>query len=295
MPTLFPAPPIVLHYSKPIRRWTGWLGRAWARLNYGFRVEPVWLQRKAHDVRITGLPVAFDGFKIVQLSDLHCGWHVPQSHIDRAIDAAHAEQGDLIAVTGDFVHKGYKHVRRAAAAVGRLTAPHGVFAVLGNHDFAVRNALGVRRYPDLHHAVSTALNDHGVRVLRNEGLHLERGGARIGLAGVDDLWSRACDLESALDHLPVDAPRILLAHNPRTVEKLNGRRCDLVLSGHTHGGQVFLPGLGRPFLGKRARQFACGLYRLDKTHLYVNTGIGFGFRFRYNARPEIAVLTLRRA
>lgn len=295
MTHLFPSPPSILHLTEPARRWPQWLGRIWARVSYGYRVEPVWLERNAHEIAITGLPAEFDGFKIVQLSDLHCSRQVPQCHIDRAIAAAHAEDADLIAVTGDFVHKGYKHVLAAAKAVGRLKARHGVYAVLGNHDFAVRNALGIRRYPGLHSAIANALADHGVRVLRNEGIHIERNGARLGVAGVDDLWSKACDLGSALDHLLCDTPRVLLAHNPRTVENLNGRRCDLVLSGHTHGGQVHLPGLGRPFLGKRARQFACGLYRVDDTHLYVNKGVGFGFRFRFNTRPEVAVLTLRQA
>ena len=88
-------------------------------------------------------------------------------------------------------------------------------------------------------------------------------------------------------------PRVVLAHNPRTVEHLNGRRCDLMLSGHTHGGQVHVPGLGRPTLGRNAKRFAAGLYRYRDTYLYVNKGVGFGFRFRYGVRPEVAVLRLQ--
>ena len=87
-------------------------------------------------------------------------------------------------------------------------------------------------------------------------------------------------------------PRVVLAHNPQTVERLNGHRCDLMLSGHTHGGQVDWPGLGRVTLGKKARRFAAGLYRFEGTHLYVNKGVGFGFKFRFNVRPEVAVLRL---
>ena len=86
---------------------------------------------------------------------------------------------------------------------------------------------------------------------------------------------------------------MMLAHNPRTIERLGGRRCDVMLSGHTHGGQVNWPGLGRIALGRRTKQFAAGLYRHDQTHLYVNKGVGFGWRFRFGVRPEIAVFQLR--
>src|SRR5262249_19405672 len=108
------------------------------------------------------------------------------------------------------------------------------------------------------------------------------------------LWSRSCDLNRALNGLDAAVPCIVLAHNPRTIEQLNGRRCDLMLSGHTHGGQVNWPGIGRPALGKRARQFAAGLYQVNGSYLYVNKGVGFGFPFRFGVRPEVAVATLRR-
>src|SRR4029077_16516548 len=109
---------------------------------------------------------------------------------------------------------------------------------------------------------------------------------QLYLAGVEDLWSGVCDLERAFGGLAPPVPRVLLAHNPSTVEHLNGARCDLILSGHTHGGQVNLPGVGRLALGPRGRRFAAGLYHVDHTTLYVNKGIGFGFRIRYGVRPE---------
>ena len=84
----------------------------------------------------------------------------------------------------------------------------------------------------------------------------------------------------------------MLAHNPRTVEFLGGQRCDLMLSGHTHGGQINLPGMGRPTLSKKAKRFAAGMYRHNGIHLYVNKGVGFGFRFRFGVRPEVAILSL---
>jgi len=282
-------------YPRSLRRWTHWLGQTWARVSYGFHVEPTWLELNRLDIAIAGLPTAFDGFRIVQLSDLHCGWQVPIAHVHEAIALANAQRADLAAVTGDFVHKGYQHIDAAAEAVAGLRAEHGVFAVLGNHDFSVRNALGVPRYRGLHQSIDDALTTRGIRVLRNETLPLERNGQRLYLGGVDDLWTRFCDLSSALDGIPVDAPRVLLAHNPQTVQLLGGRRCDLMLSGHTHGGQIDWPGLGRPFLGTVGRRFAAGLYRHEQTHLYVNKGVGYGWRFRFRVRPEVAVFTLRAA
>jgi predicted MPP superfamily phosphohydrolase len=275
------------------RRWAHWLGRSLAHVHYARHVEPTWLEVNRIEVPVADLPAAFDGFRVVQLSDLHCSAKVGPEFIDEAIDLALAEQPDVVVVTGDFIHHGFRHIAQAAAHVRRLAAPLGVFAVLGNHDYSIRNALGLRRHRHLHQAVADALAAEGVRVLRNETVPLERAGSTLDLSGVDDLWSRTCDLDRALAACDPDRPRVLLAHNPRTVEYLAGRRCDLMLSGHTHGGQVDLPRLGRVVLGRKARRFAAGMYELDGTYLYVNKGVGFGWRLRYNVRPEVAVLTLR--
>src|SRR5207302_9060975 len=138
-------------------------------------------------------------------------------------------------------------------------------AVLGNHDHSIRNALGLRRYKDLAGAIVDALHARGIRVLDNEAVTLREGDACLHLAGVDDLWSRRCDVERALAGLDDATPRVVLAHNPRTIEQLDGRRCDLMLSGHTHGGQVDWPGLGRVALSKKNKRFAAGLYRHEET------------------------------
>jgi predicted MPP superfamily phosphohydrolase len=274
-------------------RWARWIGRGWARVSYGYRVEPTWLEVNECDISVAGLPPAFAGFRVVQLSDFHCSRQVTPAYLREAVDLAQAQGADLAVLTGDFVHKGYKYVDRVAEILGRLAAPHGVYAVLGNHDFSVRNALGFRRYRHLHRAVAHALTRHGIRVLHNEAVPLVQGDAVLHLVGVEDLWSRELDLDRAFGGLSASVPAIVLAHNPRTVERLDGRRCDLMLSGHTHGGQVHVPGLGRPTLGRKARKFAAGLYRFRQTYVYVNKGVGFGFRFRYGVRPEVAVLSLR--
>ena len=293
--------------------WARWIGRNWARVSYGRHVEPTWLELNEIRIEIADLPPAFAGFRIAHLTDFHCSRKVTVAYLEEAIHLAQQQQPDLVVLTGDFVHKGYHYVDRVAQILGRLHASAGVYAVLGNHDFSVRNALGIRRYRHLHRAVARALLAQGIRVLQNETVALRRGPAVLNLSGVEDLWSRSCDLDRALAGVSPKAPCIMLAHNPRTAEQLHGRRCDLMLSGHTHGGQVnwreslrsLKPRSDRPLaepdvLGPRrpahkSHRLHAGLYQFSQTQVYVNKGVGFGFRFRFGVRPEVAVFTLHRA
>ena len=274
-------------------RFARFLGRNWARVGYAYHVEPTWLEVNRFELPVRGLPAAFHGLKVAHLSDFHYGRHIPAGYLEDALTRTLDEKPDAIALTGDFIDRGHEHVLSAARLFRHLKAPLGVFAVLGNHDFAVHNARGVRRHPDLHRSVSDALGSQGVRVLRNESVRFDRAGGGLIIAGIDDLWSRESDPAAALaEHCP-DTPRVVLAHNPESVEQFGGHRFDLILSGHTHGGQVNWPGLGRVLLGKRARRWAAGLYPHDGGHVYVNKGVGFGWRFRFGVRPELAVFTLR--
>lgn len=269
------------------------IGRNWARVGYAYSIEPTWLEVNRHVIPIRDLGDAFAGLKLAHLTDFHYGPQIPASYLEEALARVQAEKPDIIALTGDFIHKGYRHVSAAARLFRHLRAPMGVFAVLGNHDFSVRNVLGVRRYPGLHRAVAEALSAEGVRVLRNQHERFERRGSSLVLAGVDDLWSRECDPARTLAGACPHAPRIILSHNPQAVELFAGERCDLLLSGHTHGGQVNWPGLGRLLLAGKARRWAAGLYPHNDGHLYVNKGVGFGWRFRFQTRPEIALFTLQ--
>ncbi len=269
-----------------------WVGRGWARFHYATRIEPTWLELTRHEVPVAELPQCFAGMRVVQLSDFHCGRRVTAAYLSEAVDLAQAQQPDLVVLTGDFIHKGYQYVERVARVLGRLHAAEGVYAVLGNHDFSVRNALGIRRHRDLHQAMADALEDNGIRVLRNETVQLTRGEHALHLTGLEDLWSRVCDVEQAYAGSAA-GPRLVLAHNPCTIEHLGERRCDLMLSGHTHGGQINLPGLGRVTLSRKGKRFAAGMYRVDDRYLYVNKGVGFGLCVRYNVRPEVALLTLQ--
>jgi predicted MPP superfamily phosphohydrolase len=278
-----------------VGRFARFVGHTWARLGYAYHVEPTWLAVNRVTLPVHNLPAALAGVRIAQLSDFHCGPHIPTGYLEGAIERTTAEKPDLVALTGDYIDRGPEHVGTAAKLFRDLKAPLGVFAVLGNHDFSVHTARGARRHPELHRRVTDALGTEGVDVLRNRSVRVEHNGAGLMVAGVDDLWSGESDPDAALAGTCANTPRVVLAHNPQSAEQFAGHRADVILSGHTHGGQINWPGLGRLLLGKKARRWAAGLYPLGAGHLYVNTGVGFGWRFRFGVRPELAVFTLQPA
>jgi predicted MPP superfamily phosphohydrolase len=268
-----------------------WVGRSLAHLSYAVLVEPTWLEVNHLEIPVAGAPAA-GRLRIVQLSDFHFQRRVPEKYIEHCIRSANAEEPDLVALTGDYIHKGPRFVDRIAEMLSHLKAPLGVYAVLGNHDHAVRNSWGLRSYPMLHRKIAASLERHGIRVLHNELEVLEHAGARFQISGVDDLWSRRCRPDLALAQLDPEFPHVMLAHHPRTIELIAGKRCDLMLSGHTHGGQVHTRRFGSPALGRKMKRYAAGLYSVADSHLYVNKGIGYGLKIRFNRRPEIAVFDL---
>src|ERR1700690_940569 len=185
--------------------------------------ERIWLDR---------LPSAFDGLRIVQISDIHHGLFLPKEWLDEAVRQANHLNPDIIALTGDFVTYSRRNIGPAAEILGRLRARHGVYAVLGNHDFRV-NA----------DAITDALRRQRIDVLRNRHITLGFGGESLYLAGVDD-YGYGADVRRAMKGIPRNAATILLAHNPRVIHLASRHNVSLVLSGHTHGGQVNLPLLG---------------------------------------------------
>lgn len=285
--------PVRLYRPTVKARLARFVGRTWARVGYARHVEPTWLEVNRIALPVRGLPAPFHGLRVAHLTDFHFGGHIPTGYLEEALDRTRAERPDVIALTGDFIDRGPGHVAAAARLFRHLKAPLGVFGVLGNHDFAVHTARGVKRHPGLDRAVTDALGSEGVTVLRNRAVRLDRDGAGVLVAGIDDLWSGEADAAAALGRQCPDTPRVVLAHNPQSVDLLGGHRADLVLSGHTHGGQIDLPGLGRILLRKNARRWAAGLYPHNGGHVYVNKGVGFGWRFRFNVRPEVAVFTLQ--
>jgi len=236
----------------------------------------IWLRR---------LPAAFDGLRIVHLTDIHHSVYTPLETVQEAVRTADHLHPDLVALTGDFVTLSPSYIWPVARALGKLHARFGVFAVLGNHDFQVDAD-----------EVTRALRAQHIRVLRNAHHALRSRGSTLWLAGVDDLWWNADDFHAALASVPAREAKILLCHNPIGIRQAVKHGVDFVLSGHTHGGQVRLPLVGsvrgRSKLGER---FVEGWNRLDGTQIYVSRGIGQSVvPLRLNCPPEITCLRLRR-
>ncbi|MDY7227753.1 metallophosphoesterase [Hyalangium rubrum] len=236
-------------------------------------------------VRVDGLPAELDGYRIGQISDVHCGPYVSEERVSSWVSRLNALEVDLVAVTGDLITHGSSHVEPVARALGGLRAKDGAFACMGNHDY----------FTDGEHLVR-ALERQGLTVLRNRGVVVERGGARLYVAGVDDTWTSRHDLARALAGRPPGAPTVLLAHDPELFPQAQARSVELTLSGHTHGGQLAVPGVRRLSLARFITRWTAGLYRHGRSWLYVNRGVGTtGPPARLGAPAELAVITLRRA
>ena len=253
-------------------------------------------------VPLKRLPSAFDGLKVGQITDIHAGPLVPPKLIRKGVDLIIARRPDLIVLTGDFVsgatkilwttYGGFKqrHYDYCMEELGRLKAPLGVFAVLGNHDFWSG--------PEVAAKVARGLENIGVRVLRNEAVRIETESQHLYIAGVDDYWENSYSLTKALEGIPEDICRILLSHNPdvnQDVEFLK-RRIDFIISGHTHGGQIVLPFVGAPYLPSPfGQKYRAGLVRDGERETFVSRGLGLFFvPVRLNCPPDVSVITLNR-
>lgn len=253
---------------------------AYARL-----FEPFDYELTETDVFIPRLPARFDGLRIAHLTDLHHSRLVPLSEVRRVVEMANAARPDLVVLTGDYTTARRSYIEPCAEALGELEAPEGVWAVLGNHDHFNDPELTAR-----------ALARRGVNLLRNANTALRRGPDALQLAGVDDWgWGRA-DWTRTLRGLDRTSPVLLLSHEPAVLDFPETRGLSLILSGHTHGGQICLPLLGAPARFIEEFKYLRGLYERDGTQLYVSRGTGMiGLPVRIGARPEVALIRLRSA
>jgi predicted MPP superfamily phosphohydrolase len=235
------------------------------------------------EVRVEGLAPALDGYTIAQLSDLHLGPYVPRWLYRRWVRRALSLDPDLVALTGDYITAGEGYLDDVEDFVRRCQAPDGVAACMGNHDYFFTEE-----------GVARALERGGARHLRNRGFAVERGGATLWIAGVDDRWSRRDDLGRALEGRPRGAPVVLLAHDPAQFPRFVSEGIALTLSGHTHGGQFAVPFFPRWNLARVGQRYTSGLYREGRSTLFVHAGLGTsGPPARFGARPEVALLVLR--
>ena len=240
-----------------------------------------WVRVTRVTVVAAGLPAEFDGYTIAHMSDLHVGSIDSRQVARRWAALANRYEPDLTVITGDLVTKGSAFYADVCAVVAELEARDGVCVCLGNHDLYDARAL------------QQGLERAGALVLRNRWHPLVREGAMLIVAGVDPGGS----LEVALSSRPDDCYTVLLAHYPEVFYKLKGLRVELVLSGHTHGGQIGVPWLGdkvnvATVMGQHGR----GLVERGSARLFVSAGLGTtGVPFRLGVRPELALLELRRA
>ncbi|MBW4466132.1 MAG: metallophosphoesterase [Pegethrix bostrychoides GSE-TBD4-15B] len=259
-------------------------------------------------VEITGLPASLEGTKIAQLSDLHFdGLRLSAAMLAEAIEQSNAAQVDLVALTGDYVTDDPTPIQALAQQLKQLTSRAGTYAVLGNHDIYPADARAV---------VTAALTEVGIQVLWNQIAY--PFGAALPLVGLADFWSKAFNPGAVLDQIDPGLPRLVLSHNPDTAAPLQQWRVDLQLSGHTHGGQIALPGLGsiptlyqgiRRYVPKAIRpwipymredcyrvvqhwEWAKGLHRINQNQLYVNRGLGTYAPGRLFCPPELTLITL---
>jgi predicted MPP superfamily phosphohydrolase len=245
--------------------------------------EPFMLSIERQEIFLRRLPPKLDGLRIVHLSDFHYGPLVNPEHLERAVRAANELGADLIALTGDYISQDRAYAAPCAEVVGKLRARHGVYAVLGNHDHWTDAAL-----------IADLFRAEGIRVLINEGSRVDLRGETFWLAGVDDTMVGLEDLPLALAGSSDDELKLLLAHNPIILRRAARANVDLVLSGHTHGGQVAWRS-EKSRSGRPRRRLLRGLGRRGNTQIYVTRGLGtVVLPIRYGCPPEISVLELRR-
>ena len=260
-------------------------------VGYARRVEPGWVDVERVEVALAGLARAFDGYRVVQISDVHAdGWMTPERLSD-AIRLVVGERPDLVAFTGDLVTSDDFSDVLAAEVAPRLVGPlrgvrarDGAVSVLGNHDHWADAGL-VRR----------VLTEGGFRDIGNGHFSVRRGGGVLHFAGVDDVMEGRERLGVVLDGLPGEGAAVLLAHEPDFADRsAEGGRFGVQLSGHSHGGQMKLPGVGPPVLPPLGEKYPAGRYAVGGMVQYTNRGLGvIQPRLRFGCRPEITTVVLR--
>lgn len=231
-------------------------------------------------IKLTRLPKKLDGFKIIQLSDIHHSPFTSLEHIARAVKIANRLKPDMFILTGDYVSHEDRYIAPVAEVLGELKAEFGTYACLGNHDHWTNADL-----------VTHLLRGEGIKVLVNEGLRFEGRGASFWIAGIDDHTAGTPNLRASLKGSFPDEMKLLMAHNPIAFRQAVRSGIDLVLSGHTHGGQIKIRDEEKRILPRR--KLSSGLHQRKNTQIYITRGIGtVVLPVRYNCPPEISLIEL---
>lgn len=232
-------------------------------------------------INLKRLPKNLDGFRIVHLSDIHHSPFTDLAHIERTVAVSNLLKPDMFVLTGDYVSHEREYIEPVAEVLGNLKSEFGTFACLGNHDHWTDAEL-----------VTDSMRDAGIKVLINEGIRFTAQNSSFWIAGVDDYMVGQTDLRAALRGSFPDEMKMLLAHNPIILRRATRAGIDLMLSGHTHGGQVKIRDEEKRILPRR--KLRNGLHRRKETQIYITRGIGtVVLPVRYQCPPEISLLELQ--
>jgi len=255
--------------------------------DYSIYYEAELIETTKLDIKIKGLPEKFENFTITHISDLHFGKFVNSDFIKKSVETVNKLDSDIVVITGDFVEwmcYREKYVKLCMQEIASIRPREGVYAVLGNHD----HKSDAKR-------ITEELQRIGVCVLRNESTRLKRGNTAIQILGVDDMVEEKDNMEKTLSGVNESEVKILMSHSPDIAENYKLRGVDLILSGHTHGGQICLPFIGALITpSDYGRKFVSGLIKHNDIQIYVNRGIGVTIiPARFMCKPEITVFTLK--
>ena len=251
--------------------------------SYPFFIERHLFQINTYKIPVPNLPRAFNGFTIVQLTDLHYGFLMSMAVIKKLLANANSIKRNIIVCTGDYVHghDNHKEIDTLWPELCSLTAPHGVYSVLGNHD----------HWGDFSRSLYW-LEKSGQDV-RHTAVPITKGSDKIWIGGCGDYMEDQIGMDKAFRKVPPNDCKIVLAHNPDTADTAFNTRVDLMISGHTHGGQVDIPFVGTPILPVHNKRYSSGYIQTPSTHLFISKGLGWAILpVRFNCLPEIAVLKL---
>lgn len=243
-----------------------------------FEVVPV-------KVTIPGLDPKFNGYRIVHISDIHVGQWISKKRIEGVVNLVNQQKPDLVAITGDSVsYVADEPVMEMLRSLKKLKPTDATVSVLGNHD----HLIGAEK-------ILEVMDDNNIVNLNNDVYTLKRGDAMLHIAGVDSVTLNQQDLGLVLEKLPTEGPAILLVHEPDFADTSAATgRFSLQLSGHSHGGQMVIPGIGTPFKGHNSKKYPIGMYRVGNMLQYTNRGLGTNvFWLRINCPPEITVFKLQ--
>ena len=251
---------------------------------YAF-IEPRWPEKRIYTIVDPDIPPKFHNLKFAFISDIHHGPYFDISRVRRMVDKVKQEKPDLILLGGDYVHTSLSYIRPCFEELKALNAPLGVYGVLGNHDHWEGTQL-----------TKAGLAAAGITQLDNDAFWVVKEGERIKIGGIGDYFEDTQDIRPTIADVQETDFVILLSHNPDYAEELKTDKIDLMLSGHTHGGQVTLFGLWAPIVpSKYGQKYRSGLIDLDETELIVSNGIGtITPPIRLCARPQIVTVILKR-